>query len=166
MPPEDPRAAHRAALLDQLRYLVVEAEALGPLLAGMPEAILHGRPAGEPSVLEAFARLAALDRHVHAPRLARLAASDAASGGSPPPAGEGDPIPHATPEEALGAVREARGALVAAFEALPVEGWARPVSLEDGAEGDAYDLALAITRHDVETLRTLAYRMNGAAPQR
>jgi hypothetical protein len=159
----DPRAAHRAALLDQLRYLLAEVEALGPLLAGMPEAILHGRPAGEPSVLEAFGRLAALDRDVHGPRLARLAA-----GGIAPPVGEEEPepVPHETSEEALGAVLEARAALAAAFEALSPEGWARPLPLDDGSEENAYDLALAITRHDMETLRTLAYRMNGAAPQR
>jgi hypothetical protein len=163
MATEDPRAAHRAALLDQLRYLLVEAKALGPLLAGMPEAILHGRPAGEPSVLEAFGRLATLDREVHRPRVARLAA-----GGSAPPAGEGEPelVPHETPEEALGAVLEARAALVDAFEGLPAEAWERSVALDEGAEGNAYDLALAITRHDMDTLRRLAYRMNGAAPQR
>jgi hypothetical protein len=163
MAPEDPRAAHRAALLDQLRYLIVEAEALGPLLAGMPDAILHGRPAGEPSVLEAFGRLATLDRAVHAPRVARLAA-----GGSTPPAGEGEwePVPHETPEEALSTVVEARTALVDAFEVLPADAWARTMTLDDGYEGSAYDLAVAITRHDTETLRGLAYRLHGAAPQR
>lgn len=132
--PETPREA----LLGQLRYLLVEVEALGPLLGRLPADALTLALPGERSVLEALAHLAALDRAALAAHL----------GGTEPPSAP--PEPTAVPElgEALGDVRAAREALVAGFEAEA--DW--PDALRD--------LALSIVHRDVEELRRLAYRLH------
>jgi|GEM_PF-782310 len=162
VPDRERAARQRQVLLAQLRYLLVEAEALGPLLAGFPDGILDFAPPGERSVREAFAHLAALDREVHAPRLARLAAEEAPRF----TAAEPEVLPPAPLGEVLAEVRAARAALAEAFEALPESVWERTATLPDGTEATAYDLAREIARHDAETLRTLAYRLHGAAPPR
>ncbi len=131
--PETPREA----LLGQLRYLLAEVEALGPLLGRLPADVLTLALPGERSVLETLAHLAALDREVYAPRLA----------GEPAP-----PEPESTPKEdlddALAEVRSAREALVAGFEAEA--DW--PDALRD--------LAFEIVHRDVEELRRLAVRLH------
>lgn len=92
---------------------------------------------GERSVLEALAHLAALDREVYAPQVA---------GESAPP--EPESTPKAALDDALAEVREAREALVAAFEAEVEwpEAWQA--------------LALEIVHRDVEELKRLAYRLH------
>ena len=127
----------REALLGQLRYLVAEVEALGPLLGRLPPDVLAVSLPGERSILETLAHLAALDRDVYALRLV----------GEPAP-----PEPESTPkaglDEALAEVREAREALVARFEA-EVE-WPEAVQA----------LALEVVHRDVEELKRLAVRLH------
>ena len=127
----------RAALLDQLRYLLDEAEALGPLLARLPEDVLTAALPGERSPLETFAHLAALDREVYAPQLRGEAA---------PPEPEREA--KANLEDALADLHAARTDLVAAFE-----------EADDWPES-RYDLALQIIHRDAEELKRLAYRMH------
>lgn len=127
----------REALLGQLRYLLAEVEALGPLLERLPADVLTLALPGERSVLETLAHLAALDRGVYAPQVA----------GEPAP-----PEPESAPKddlaEALAEVRDAREALVARFE-----------SEEDWAE-DVRALALEVVHRDVEELKRLAVRLH------
>lgn len=127
----------REALLGQLRYLLAEVEALGPLLERLPADVLTLALPGERSVLETLAHLAALDRAVYAPRLA----------GEPAPA-EPASTPKADLAAALADAREAREALVAAFEAEAE--WA----------GGVQSLALEIVHRDVEELKRLAVRLH------
>lgn len=127
----------REALLGQLRYLLAEAEALGPLLGHLPPDVLTAALPGERSVLETLAHLAALDREVYAPQLV-----------SEPAPPEPESEPKADLDEALADVRAAREALVADFEAR--EEW--PPAL--------HELALAIVHRDAEELKRLAYRLH------
>ena len=127
----------REALLGQLRYLLVEVEALGPLLERLPPDVLTLALPGERSVLETLAHLAALDRGVYAPRLAA----------EPAPA-EPESVPKEDLADALAEVREAREALVAAFEAE--ESWGE----------DVQALALEVVHRDVEELKRLAVRLH------
>lgn len=137
--PETPREA----LLGQLRYLLAEVEALGPLLGRLPADVLTLALPGERSVLETLAHLAALDREVHASQLA----------GEPtrgPQAVQAEPAstPKEDLSEALADVRSAREALVAGFEGEPE--W--PDALRD--------LALTIVHRDVAELKRLAHRLH------
>ena len=127
----------RDALLGQLRYLLDEVDALGPLLARLPEDVLTASLPGERSILGTFAHLAALDREVYAPQLA----------GADAPA-EPESEPKEDLHDALDDLGAARTALVAAFEA-------------DGSWPEAhYDLALTVVRRDTEELKRLAYRLH------
>ena len=127
----------RAALLGQLRYLLDEAEALGPLLARLPEDILTAALPGERSPLATFAHLAALDREVYAPQLRGEEAPE-----------EPESTPADDLDAALADLHAARTDLVAAFEAKGA--W--PASW--------YDLALTVVHRDAEELKRLAYRMH------
>lgn len=153
---------HRGALLAQLRYLLLEIEALGPLLRDLPAWMLSEAPAGERSMLASFARLAALDREVYLRQLRAVVA------GEPVPVEENEVrgLVHPDLDRALADVHEAREALVAAFEAVPAAGWGRAAPLPDGATGDLYDLALHIVHRDAELLRGLAYRLHESPPPR
>ncbi len=126
----------RDALLDQLRYLLDEAEALGPLLARLPQDVLTAALPGERSPLAAFSHLATLDREVYAPQVAGA---------------EPSPEPASTAEDdlatALAGLRAARTDLVAAFEAAD---WSPAL----------HDLALSVIHRDAEELKRLAYRLH------
>ena len=127
----------REALLDQLRYLLDETEALGPLLASLPADVPAAAMPGERSILGTFAHLAALDREVYGPRLRGAATPDE-------PASE----PAVDLETALADLSAARADLVAAFEERDEwpEAW--------------HTLALAIVHRDAEELKRLAYRLH------
>lgn len=143
-------------LLAQLRYLLVEVEALGPLLGRLPAWALSERPPQERSMLEIFAALAALDRGLYLRQLRAVVA------GGPVPVEEGEPLAPAREDlgAALAEVRQAREALVAAFEALPAEAWGRAAPIPGATPGDLFDLALHIAHRDADALRTLALRLN------
>ncbi len=150
-------ADRRDALLDQLRYLVTEADALAPLLARLPEGILTASLPGERSVLATLAHLAALDRDVYLPRLQAIVAEDEPAFPEPQdPAGtERDAL-----DEALADVRAARTELIGAFERLPDDAWARAAVFPDGERRDVVGFAFAIAHHDAAELRRVAYRMH------
>lgn len=150
-------ADRREALLDQLRYLVAEADALAPLLERLPDGVLTASLPGERSVLATLAHLAALDREVYLPRLRRIVAEDEPAFPNPQdPAGtERDML-----DAALADVRAARIELVNAFERLPDDAWGRTAVFPDGERRDVVNFALAIVHHDAAELRRVAYRMH------
>lgn len=147
----------RAALLDQLRYLVAEAEVLTPLLARLPAAVLTMSLPGERSVLATFAHLAALDREVYVGRLRRMMAEE-----EPTFDEASDPEGHEREalDAALADVRAARTTLLDAFERVPPADWSRTATFPDGERRDVYDFALAVAHRDAAELRRLAYRMH------
>lgn len=147
----------RAALVDQLGWLADEADALGPLLADLPEwALAQTALPGERSVKAALARLAVLDRTVYpgwldAPDGADLTRDE------PDVSGAADhPL-----AELLAELKAARAALVDRVEAIPEADWDRTAVL-NGAPATRDDVLLAIVRHDADELRALAYRLHEA----
>lgn len=161
-PERDPArlAERREALLDQLGWLTDEAEALGPLLAGLPAWALTAAPMpGDRSVKEALARLAALDRGPRRRWLDRLAAEDEPALDSAEPAADPEGAGERAVEDLLADLRAARQSLLDVLAALPADVWGRPATL-DGAAVTLYDLTLGIARHDADELRALAYRLH------
>jgi hypothetical protein len=149
-------APRRDALLDQLRYLVAEIDALAPVLERLPADVLTASLPGERSVLATFAHLAALDREVHLDRLRRIVAEDE------PVFEERDPdgAAYEALPAALSDARSARETLVEAFERVPAEDWARTAVFPDGERRDVYSFALAVAHRDAAELRRLAHRMH------
>ena len=157
MSPAFSDADRRDALLDQLRYLIAEAEALAPVLERLPADVLTASLPEERSVLATLAHLAALDHEVYLPRLRHIVAEDAPTFSEPQdPAG----TVRDTLAAALADVHTARKMLVDAFEHLPDEAWARAAVFPDGERRDVYDFVLAIVHHDAAELRRVAYRMH------
>lgn len=150
-------AERRAALLDQLRYLMAEVDAVAPVLERLPADVLTASLPDERSVLATFAHLAALDREVYLPRLRRMVAEDEPTFEEPqdPDGGERDVL-----DAALADVRTARMMLVNAFEHLPAEEWTRTAVFPDGERRDVYGFVFAIVHHDAAELRRVAYRMH------
>jgi hypothetical protein len=149
-------ADRRAALLDQLGYLVAEVEVLAPLLARLPADVLTASLPGERSVLATLAHLAALDREVYADRLRRIIAEDEPAFETADP----DGTVHDALGPALADVATARRDLVDAFVRLAPEEWDRSALFPDGERRDVAGFALAIAHHDAAELRRLAYRMH------
>ena len=156
-------AARRAALVEQMRWLGAEAEALGPLLSTLPAWALDQTPVPEErSVKETLAALAELDRQTYPAWLDQVEA-----GGEPPVlttpdlSGLAEGANGRELDDLLGAVREHRQPLADRVEAVPAETWDRPLVL-DGEETDLYGLILTLVRRDADELKTLAYRLHGA----
>ncbi len=149
-------AERRAALVDQLRCLLAEAEALEPLLTGLPADVPAMHLPGERSVLGTLAHLAALDRRALS-WLRCLLAEDA------PVLDDAAPADEAVPTEvgpALRDLRESRSALAGAFAALAPSDWSRAATFPDGVQRDVAAFALAIAQRDAAELRRLAYRLH------
>ncbi len=152
LPENGPSPERRAALLDQLRWLADEAEALAPLLAELPPDVLTMHLPGERSLVGTLGRLAALDRTALG-RLGRMLAED-------DPAFAESPESHDAPPSAAEALRDvqaARQALVAAFEEAD---WSRTATFPDGTRRDLAGFALALTQRDAAELSRLAYRLH------
>jgi hypothetical protein len=164
MAADDPRRqpGPRDAMLEQLRYLTVEADALRELLAMVPPAVLTGRPLGEPSVLQQLVGLARRDRDVRIPRLARiLAQEDAAPREEPLPDTDDAEPPAGQLGQILDEVIAARTELIARFEALSDEQW--QIGAPAGDETvTAAGFAFAIAHEDVDVLRGLTARLHEA----
>ena len=152
--------APRDAVLDQLRHLLLEVEALEPLLARLPAGVLGLRLPGERSVLGALAAIARLDRTARLDAVTAVAVDDFVLDGFAEP----DDAPEAVEADEAGAalgptlaaVREARQALVAAVETLPAEVWA------GGAEAPAASWGRRVAVADAARLRAVAYRLHEA----
>ncbi len=156
----------REGLLNQLRYLMAEAEALEAVIGRVPDEVLMGRPPGaERSIKEMFGCMVALDEQVRRPRLARLIGEDEPTF---TPAAEGAltaAVDWNAMEMAalLARVQSARGTLADAFEALPPDAWGRTARFpaEEGIERrDIYEMAHAICLHDAACLRRVTRRLS------
>lgn len=155
--------ARRHALVEQMRWLIDEADALGPLLASIPQWAVDQTPTeDEHSIKETLQALAAFDREVYPGWLDTVASADEAPTLDPPAVStyadgaNGRPL-----AELLDEVKAGRAPLADRIAALPAEAWERPLTLE-GEATDLYGLVLAIVRRDADELKTLAYRLHGA----
>lgn len=161
------QAARREALLAQLGWLTVEAEALGPLMATLPPGVLTGRPMLDTrSVKETFGLLATLDREVHALQIARMLSEDtpALDRADEAALAEGTAWNDADLDALLDRMRDARQALLDQLTALPLEAWQRTATLASVTD-DPETLTLSayvlrICQHDADRLRDLAYRLH------
>lgn len=155
-------AARRAALIDQLGWLIDEAAALAPLLGALPAWAVDQAPMpDQPTAKEVFAGLAALDREVYPDWLHQLEAGDGVELAIPSPLPGTEGANDRDLDALLADVQSARTSLVARIEALSVEDWERRAAL-NGQETDLYGLALAIVQHDADRLKDLAYRLHDA----
>ena len=152
----------RAALLDQLAYLIDEIEALKAVVDRVPPPLQEARPLREDlSLKELYGLLATLDEAVYLPRLRQMIAEDT-------------PAFEAVDEAALAAeagwngqplgiildrVQEARRGLLFFLHALPADAWTRIGCFGDERR-DVYSLAHHIVQHNVDLLRTISYRLN------
>ncbi|MEM1056588.1 MAG: hypothetical protein AAGI52_13780 [Bacteroidota bacterium] len=156
--------ARRHALVEQMRWLIDEAEALGPLLAGIPQWAVDQAPTEDDlSIKETLAALAALDRTVYPGWLRAVTEAE-----EEPPAFETPDLGTLAEganardlDDLLNAVRAGRQPIADHVAQIPAETWGRPLML-DGEEIDLYGLVLAIVRRDADELKTLAYRLHGA----
>ncbi len=152
----------RAALLDQLAYLIDELEAQKGLLHRIPDWALEGRPfEGEWSIKERYGALAAADVSVHLPQLRRIVEEDT-------PALEAPDRQALMTSEAwneveigplLERVQAARTALTAFLRTLTPEQWARTGSV-GGVPQDVYAYVHAVIQHDADGLRAIGYRLH------
>lgn len=149
MPDKRPRvsAARRAALLDQLRYLIEEVEASKEGLARVPDAVICQRFDGRPSVAELYASIATRDRDVLLPMVTGRHAKSAEQ----TCAGALDDI--------LCDVQEARRELVSALEGVPLEAWSGMVMLERD-HMTVYELLQTGLQRNVDALRAIARRLH------
>lgn len=160
---EDPSAL-RDALIDQLSYLVEEVEALRSVVGSLPDQIKNGRPTPDTlSMKELYGAIATLDAEVRSPRAAQLTSEDDPSFTSvdiddrvQDNGWNEQPI-----DDILDQVQEARHALLAQLDELPLEAWHRTATLDDESV-TLFDLVHRITQTDAERLRDLGYRLHGA----
>jgi hypothetical protein len=161
--------ARRLTLVEQMRWLLHEAEALGPLLGALPAWAVDQAPLEtERSAKETLQALARLDRETYPAWLDAVEAPEASGEGGEPPSftspdlgamGEGA---NARDLDALLAdVAAARAPLADRVAAVAPEAWDRPLTL-DGETTDLYGLVLALVQRDADELKTLAYRLHGA----
>ncbi|WP_258096459.1 DinB family protein [Salinibacter sp. 10B] len=160
---EEPESL-RKALLDQLRYLVEEIEALRTVVDGLPDQIKNGRPTPDAlSMKELYGSIAILDSEVRRPRVTIIAENDTPAFESVDPSEkvrEAEWNEHSM-DDILDRVTAARKELVDHLDALPSDAWHRSATL-DGDEVTLFDLVHRITQTDAERLRDLGYRLHGA----
>ena len=160
----DPDRA-RAVLVDQLRYLLDEAEAVRPLVDRVPAIVQEGRPTpDELSMKEIYGALAARDEEIRMPRVEQMTAADEPPAFDPVEddelvdgAGWNDrPLP-----DILDRVQSARAALVDQLETLPPEAWSCTARFGEETQ-TVYEVVHRIAREDADRLRDLGYRLHGA----
>ena len=160
---DDPESL-RDALVDQFGHLVDEVTALSTVVDGLPDEVLEGRP--EPGALtmkELYGALATLDTEVRRVRVNRVVEEDAPT--LDPVDIEAEVRESGWNEHDIGAildrVTEARRELTDQLEALSLDAWHRPATLE-GETIRLFELVYRMTQDDIERLRTLGYRLHGA----
>ncbi|MFQ5570841.1 MAG: DinB family protein [Rhodothermales bacterium] len=152
----------RAALLDQLAYLMDEVETLRAVVGRVPEPLQAARPLDQGlSIKEAYGLLAALDETVYLPRFRQMITGNAPSF---------DPVDERTLamqgdwnnrpiEHILQRVQDARRTLVAFLQEVPPEAWSCVAHFGE-VRRDLYGLAYHITQHDVDLQRAVGYRLH------
>jgi hypothetical protein len=160
----DPDQA-RAVLIDQLRYLIDEVEALKPLVERVPDVVQSGRPTPEAlSMKEIYGALAMRDEQVRAPRLKQMATAE-----NPPvfdAVEDAELVEDADWNEQplpsiLDRVQSARAALIDRLEALAPADWSCTAQFGDDIQS-VYEMAHRIAREDADRLRDLGYRLHEA----
>jgi len=159
----DPDAL-RDTLLDQLRHLIDEVEALGTLVDGLPAEIKSGRPG--PDVLtmkELYGALVRLDEEVRPHRITQIVEEDHPTLAPVDIDAEvreaewnDEPLP-----DILDQLQDARRALVEQLEALSLDDWHREATL-NGESLSLFALVHRMTQADTERLRDLGYHLHGA----
>ena len=147
--PEGAPERHRKAILDQLRYLIEEAEMLRRVVGRVPVPLQQARALDGLSLRETIALLAALDAGVRLPMLQALAQHRAPDGSAPDAAALVAGANEQSTDALIAALIAARHRLVEAAEALPDAAWSR------GALG----LLHGVTQEDADHLRTLAQQL-------
>ena len=153
----------KAALLDQVAYLIDEVDALRGVIDRVPQSVLEGRPLdGDRSIKELFGLLAARDEKVYLPFLEHVMAEGGRSSLDPVPESEllavaewnRQPI-----DDILERLQRARGALLQVLHEMPVRAWGRRGYY--GEERlDVFQLTHSITQHDADLLRAVGYRLH------
>ena len=154
------KAELRAALTEQVAYLLDEIDALRAVVHRVAEPVLSGRPLpSDPSIKEMYGRIAEADAYTFLPFLETLAA------------GETPDVPaHETSErepgwnersisDLLDDVSTHRTRLVEHLRTLPAQAWEQTGRI-GGQVFDVYALTHHITQHDTEWLRAAAYRLH------
>jgi hypothetical protein len=152
----------RQSLLDQVRYLIDEIDALRRHIVILSDVVISSRPLPEElSIKEIYALLACYDEAVHLPALRR--AKEEGQLEVDVPENElllggtnwnempiGDILTH---------VETARRSIVRELENLATADLGRTILIE-GRETDLYGLIYSITQHDVALLQVVATRLN------
>ncbi len=154
----------RAALLDQLRHLTAEVNALKGIVEVVPEPIREGRPQpGALSIKEMYGVLATLNESVLPERLEQLVHSDAKPPTFEPISDQAlaqrEPWNEHPLDAILDRIHAARAELVDAFEALDPEAWQASGTF-DGEERDVYAFAHHITQEDARWLQEVSHRLH------
>ncbi len=158
----------RAALLDQLAYLIDEVEALKPVIDQVPEALQQLKTdAAGLSLRETYGWIAAYDELVMLPQLQQLLAEETPT---LVVTDEQTLIAEASfneqaPEVLLAEVQRARRDVLAVLQAISADAWNRK-GLLDGAPVDVYALAHSLTQHDANLLRAIGYHLEALMPKR
>jgi hypothetical protein len=143
----------REALLDQLEYLLIEVDALRPLLSEIPSEILRARPLDEPSIVDAFLQLGQRDRQ----------AIHALGGGEV--RGSEEELEVAAVEEigpVLDLVQAARERLLETLRALVPAHWSTDVFLGNDDRSTIFELAYDFALRDAAVLRAIGERLRTA----
>lgn len=154
--------ARRHALVEQMRWLQDEAEALGPLLVSIPQWAVDQTPVPEElSIKETLRALARLDAETYPAWLDKIENEEAPSFTTPDLKALAEGGNEEALDDLLAAVKANRAPLADRVAAIPAETWDRPLVL-DGETTDLYGLVLTLVRRDADELKTLAYRLHGA----
>ncbi len=154
----------RAALIDQLRYLVDEVEALKGIIDRVPEPVQAGRPLPDALTLkEIYGTIAAEDAEVHLPRLRAMVEAEGAPPAFEPVSDEVLAEDEAWNEQSMDTIldrlQDARRDLVAFLEALPLEAWAQTATFSDETH-ILYEVVHGIMQTDTDRLRTVSHRLH------
>ena len=164
------KADLRAALLDQLAYLMHEVEALRPVVDQVPDELQKLPTPGTDlslSLRETYGLLAAYDAKVVLPALHRMIAEDEPH---VDPADEKSLATEADWNEhpidaLLDRVQQARKAVVDFLQDLPADAWDRTATFGE-TEHDVYGVAHYVTQHDADLLRETGYHLQSLLPDR
>jgi len=161
--PED-RKDLRAALIDQMEYLIDEIGALKTVVHHVPDDVQGGRPTEQDlSMKEMYGVIASLDRGPRRQAMDRIVSEEAPDIESPDAAAlaEADNWNDRTIDAVLDAVQDARADFVETLRALPLEQWERTLNV-DGETITVFEFVYRMAEGDMQRMRALGHRLHGA----
>jgi len=161
--PED-RADLRDALVDQMRYLRDEVEALRTVVSTVPEDVQSGRPLPDDLTMkEIYGVIATLDREVRPDRIRAAADGDAPSVASVDEDAliDGEGWNDRPMDTVLDALQDARNDLLRILDDVDLDAWTQTATL-DGETMTLFELVHRMAKADVERMRTLGHRLHDA----